>query len=461
MMDFHYSFEPSWVRVGGARWVIAKISRISQYAVASDSHSAQTEIPIKFDGSYYSEIGAPIKVVHAPINTASLASHNAIYQRSAGVDAKAIVNESFRHTPIQSFEGVEFVDWLVPPAYPWIAPRGLVDRPGSNDVLCQLRYHTMTTYKAARWLARQVLATPRRALVFTRRMLYLHTGRRHIREEFADVDVIHWYSGENRDCPIFSDAATLNAAKFTAWQGCEIRIPEVELQTNPYYRYILDDHGRSPWESTRQSLENQRTFARFGFTPLVTVGMAQYVLPEYHAGMRQIFHPIPIPETPSFPSADTTRLKVVHAPSNPSIKGTKFVRRAAERLSESFDFEYIELTGVPRDQALAEIESCDIFIDQLILGDHGMASLEAMSYGKPTVCYIKESLRTLFPKELPIVNACPDNITSRLYTLLADGELRRELGVRSRKYVEMYHDPVQTTARLLDIYQEAANQSTK
>lgn len=313
----------------------------------------------------------------------------------------------------------------------------------------------MTANKAARCLARQVLATPRRALVIVPILLYPYAVRHHIRKDFTDVDVIHWYSGGSWDWPLFSYAATLSTAKFSAWQGSEIRIPEVERQTNPYYRFILDDHGRSPYGSARRSRENQEIFASCGFTPLVTVGMAQYVLPEYRAGMRQIFHPIPIPETPRYPSTATKRLKVVHAPSNPLIKGTKFVRQAVERLSQSFDFDYIELSGVPRDQALAEIESCDIFVDQLILGDHGMASLEAMSYGKPTICYIKESLRTLFPKELPIVNACPDNITSRLYTLLADGELRRELGVRSRRYVETYHDPAQTTARLLEIYQEA------
>jgi hypothetical protein len=54
---------------------------------------------------------------------------------------------------------------------------------------------------------------------------------------------------------------------------------------------------------------------------------------------------------------------------------------------------------------------------------------------------------------LPIINATQDNLADVLEPLLRDGELRHEIGKRSRVYVEKYHDAIKLAYRLVDIYQ--------
>jgi len=45
-----------------------------------------------------------------------------------------------------------------------------------------------------------------------------------------------------------------------------------------------------------------------------------------------------------------------------------------------------------------------------------------------------------FPRELPIIHTDPDNIYRNLKMLLENPELRRELGDKSRRNGEKYHD---------------------
>ena len=99
----------------------------------------------------------------------------------------------------------------------------------------------------------------------------------------------------------------------------------------------------------------------------------------------------------------------------------------------------------------------DIVIDQLIGGHHGMAAIEALSFGKPTICYLKKSGLKDYPDDLPIVLATPDNIYNVLEKYLIDGELRYKTGKLSRLYAEKYHDTYKIAFRLKEIYQDVIN----
>ncbi|HPO51256.1 MAG TPA: hypothetical protein PK165_00305 [bacterium] len=98
------------------------------------------------------------------------------------------------------------------------------------------------------------------------------------------------------------------------------------------------------------------------------------------------------------------------------------------------------------------MKNADIFLDQFVLGAHGMACLEAMAYGKPVLCYIKPSLIPQYPDDLPIVNANPDNLEIVLEELLLNGKKRCELGKQGRAYVEKYHDAMKLSYDLVSIY---------
>jgi glycosyltransferase involved in cell wall biosynthesis len=100
------------------------------------------------------------------------------------------------------------------------------------------------------------------------------------------------------------------------------------------------------------------------------------------------------------------------------------------------------------------VQKADIFLDQFVLGDHGMAALEAMAFGKPVVCYIKPTIAEKYPNDCPIVNANQDNLSEVLESLLNSGKLRYDIGRKSRSYVEKYHDTTVLANKLLDIYKE-------
>ena len=77
-----------------------------------------------------------------------------------------------------------------------------------------------------------------------------------------------------------------------------------------------------------------------------------------------------------------------------------------------------------------------------------------MSSGKATITYIREDLIEKYPQSLPLVNANPDTIYTKLKELIEDAELRSEIGEKSRKYTEQFHSLDVIGARLLEIYKE-------
>ena len=110
--------------------------------------------------------------------------------------------------------------------------------------------------------------------------------------------------------------------------------------------------------------------------------------------------------------------------------------------------------GVEHSKVLEIVRDCDIMLDQFVLGAHGVAALEAMAFGKPTLCYIKPSFVGRYPNDLPIINANQENLTEVLAGLLEDGQKRYEIGCRSRAYVEKYHDAHKIARDLVVIYQD-------
>jgi len=74
------------------------------------------------------------------------------------------------------------------------------------------------------------------------------------------------------------------------------------------------------------------------------------------------------------------RIKVLHAPSNPTVKGTALVRAAVKKLKvEGYDFEYIELMNRPNSEVLANLESSHIVLNQFYAAMPGVFGIESMA----------------------------------------------------------------------------------
>ena len=139
------------------------------------------------------------------------------------------------------------------------------------------------------------------------------------------------------------------------------------------------------------------------------------------------------------------RVVVLHAPNHREIKGTRFLIRACEELAaEGVPLQLELLEGVPNTMIHERMAEADIVADQFIIGWYAMFAIEAMSMGKPVLCYLRPDLLELHSlyataRDCPLVNTPPLRIKEVLRELVADPELREELGRRGREYVEANH----------------------
>ncbi len=178
-------------------------------------------------------------------------------------------------------------------------------------------------------------------------------------------------------------------------------------------------------------------------------------LPENHAPVQVV--PLRVdPElfTPVYPEKTNNKtIRLVHAPTDREVKGSKYIIAAFERLKEKYDnIELVLVEGKTQNEARKIYETADIVIDQLFIGTYGVFSIECMALGKPVITYISEEMRQALPEELPIVSADIDTIEKVLDELISNAEKRNEIGVLSRKYVETYHDYRNIAYVLRDIY---------
>lgn len=148
-------------------------------------------------------------------------------------------------------------------------------------------------------------------------------------------------------------------------------------------------------------------------------------------------------------------LRVGHAPTHRAFKGTDYVLRAVQELQEAgHDIQLDLIEGVSNAAARRRYEEVDVLVDQLLCGWYGGVALEAMALGKPVIAYLRKEDFTHLPTELcdqlPIVNADRGTIKDALLHLLQlDSESFTELQVRSRAFVETWHDPSSIAQRIL------------
>jgi len=109
------------------------------------------------------------------------------------------------------------------------------------------------------------------------------------------------------------------------------------------------------------------------------------------------------------------KVKILHAPSNSEIKGSKHIDETIEKLKGKIDFEYINAKQlnldsgttypVSRYQLFQLYQEADIVIDQMIIGWYGAQSIEAVLSQCKVICYIDEELKSHLDKNCPIVSS--------------------------------------------------------
>lgn len=271
------------------------------------------------------------------------------------------------------------------------------------------------------------------------------------------ADVVHWYCGRGLDLGVDIAFARHHRKKMIVeYEGADIRIAAQEAADNPYYAEVQQ---AGLWEYRKESLVNsrrhQRIFSRYGAhvlipCPSLLPHVQRDLFPEIHTTRQRIYLS---KFTPTYPDPGETRPLLIHSPSKLHAKGTPAVLDAVDTLKASHEFEFTLVHGVPYDEARRIMQRCDVFIDQLVLGSHGVAALEAMACGKPVICYIKPSMVPQYPDDMPIVSATKETLPAVLSDLINNPERRHELGKQGRAYVEKYHDAHQLARELVLLYE--------
>ena len=134
-------------------------------------------------------------------------------------------------------------------------------------------------------------------------------------------------------------------------------------------------------------------------------------------------------------------VRILHSPSQLEGKGTKEIRKAIKNLiNKGYEIDYIEISGKPNFEILAEVARCDFVVDQLY-SDSPMAGFacEAAFSGKPAVVggyysqFIKKDLETEWIP--PSLYCLPETIEQAIEKLVMDKKFRIELGQRAQNFV--------------------------
>lgn len=289
-------------------------------------------------------------------------------------------------------------------------------------------------------------------------ILHKLTFKKRIKKLIQWADVVYYLWDSLLDEEDLKFAHSLGKPIFVEWVGSDIRNPEKLRKINPWFDETFDKgYEYKNLESSDRKNTVQLKFSKYDAQVLSTPEMLLYVREDLFPNPKTLFQRIDLKDfQPVFPEISNRKPKIVHSPSAPIAKGTPYIEKVIAELKETHDFDFVYLTGMSRNEVLKEIQTADIFLDQIVCGSYGMASCEAMAFGKPVMCYLLPELFELgLPSDCPIVNTNPSNLKENLVQLLSDPELRNCTGIKSRSFVETYHDSNKIAPQLVHIFNEA------
>ena len=135
--------------------------------------------------------------------------------------------------------------------------------------------------------------------------------------------------------------------------------------------------------------------------------------------------------------------RVVHIPSNGTLKGSGFIDEAMAELAAEGLIEYRRPHGVSRDDIRREFAEADIVIDQLVMGLYGVTAIEALAAGRVVVAFLGDAVRRRIHDavgmDVPIREATVETLREVIRGIVADREAAREFADAGPDYVELVH----------------------
>lgn len=286
-------------------------------------------------------------------------------------------------------------------------------------------------------------------------------------------DVLHYYFGRSYFCwddygapnrAWFLDlklAKKLGKKIFFTLQGCDARLSRQSAEIN---RFTPCKEGHCQAVPVcRSQLDQQRKYLIDVILPLadrvfvLNPELVRYVpnavfLPYASVDIDGI--QVTLPEVGA-------KLKIVHAPSDPAIKGSQYIIKAIESLGKKYQIDFIQVKGIPHQEALKIYQHADLIIDQALAGWYGGFAVEAMAMGKPVACYVREEDLGFIPKamacDLPVIRISPETLEFDLETAIENSQRWREIGCQSREFVTRWHHPRRISESMIRAYHDPAS----
>jgi hypothetical protein len=146
-----------------------------------------------------------------------------------------------------------------------------------------------------------------------------------------------------------------------------------------------------------------------------------------------------------YPPSEHATLRILHAPSDPKVKGTEYILKAVAALKTKYPIELLLVQNLSHSKAMELYQTADLVIDQLLCGWYGGFAVEVMAMAKPVAAYIRDEDLDTIPaemrQELPIIRVTIDSLVDDLEKAIRAREAWPEWGARSRQFALKWHNP--------------------
>ena len=255
------------------------------------------------------------------------------------------------------------------------------------------------------------------------------------------------------------------------YQGCDLRRFD---QRKPLVcgTCTLRETYCGPSAIRKRQYYQGRVFRNVSHIILTTPDLISFIPKQYHSKVHVLLKVAPLPMGAWRKSVDMKRdkqrpVRVIHAPSNQSIKGTQFIVNAVDLLRKEMQIELELVQGRSRKELFTIARNCDLAIDQLHVGWYGVFAIEMMNIGLPVMCYLdKQAEQRIFEnsKQIPIIRTSHNTIVDdlRQALILLDSHLLDEKkAAEVRDYLDEYHSEAYLHKKISVIMMDLGNKSRK
>jgi glycosyltransferase involved in cell wall biosynthesis len=283
----------------------------------------------------------------------------------------------------------------------------------------------------------------------------------------GEYDVLHYYFGQSyiyrpgkRDAVLnFADLRLAKARGkriFMTLQGCDVR---GAAESNRIHQITMcKSDGCRFFSGCVHNQDHVRNTLVEKILPLCDRVFVLNPDLNHHAPMAEFlpYSNVNIHEIEVALPSTKKRPLVLHAPTDPLIKGSAAIEAALSVLAQEFDFDFQKVTNVPHAEAMKLYARADLVIDQILAGWYGGFAVELMAMGKPVAAYIREEDLGFVPEklaqDLPILRIDSRNLLDDLRQIFRNRDQWAAYGAKSRTFVERWHDPMKISAALLKVY---------